>query len=98
MIVDMAPILAQHRDDIRLLGARRGVSNIRVFGSAAADKLGPESDVDFLVDLQPGHTLLDLGALLIDLQELLHRKVDVVTVNSLHWYIRDRILRDAIPL
>lgn len=94
----MAPILAQHRDDIRRLGARRGVSNIRVFGSAAVDKLGPESDIDFLVDLQPGHTLLDLGALLIDLQELLHRKVDVVTVNSLHWYIRDRILRDAIPL
>jgi hypothetical protein len=54
--------------------------------------------LDLLVDLEEGRSLLDLGGLLMDLQELLHRKVDVVTEKGLHWYIRDKILQEAKPL
>jgi len=54
--------------------------------------------VDFLVELDPDRSLLDLGSLLMDLQDLLGRKVDLVTEKALHWYVRDRILREAVPL
>jgi len=56
------------------------------------------SDVDFLVDLEPGRSLLDLGGLLMDLQDLLGRKVDVLTEPALHWYIRQKVVREAKPL
>jgi hypothetical protein len=69
-----------------------------VFGSAARGEAGAESDVDILVDLDADRSLLDLGGLLMDLQDLLGRKVDVVTENALHWYIRDRVLQEALPL
>jgi len=58
----------------------------------------PGSDVDFLVDLEPGRSLLDLGGLLMDLQDLLGRPVDVVTEKGLRSRIRDRVLKEAVPL
>ena len=91
-------LLNQKRDEILRLAARHGVRNVRVFGSAARGEAGPGSDVDFLVDLDSDHSLLDLGRLLMDLQDLLGRQVDLVTENGLHWYIRDRVLREATPL
>jgi predicted nucleotidyltransferase len=91
-------LLNAKRDDILRIAASHGVRNVRVFGSAARGESGPASDVDFLVELDPDHSLLDLGAMLMDLQDLLGRKVDVVTEKALHWYIRDRILREAVPL
>jgi uncharacterized protein len=78
--------------------ARRGALNVRLFGSLARGEAGPESDVDVLVHLEPGRSLFDLGGLLMDLQDLLGRKVDVVTENGLHWYVRDRVLKEAVPL
>ena len=96
MAVD--PLVAEKRDDILRLANRHGARNVRVFGSAANGQAGPESDVDFLVDLDADRSLLDLGALLMDLQDLLGRKVDLVTEQALHWYIRDRVLREAVPL
>ena len=72
--------------------------NVRVFGSVAEGRANENSDVDFLVDLEPERSLFDLGGLLMDLQELLGRRVDVVTEKSLHWYIRDRILSEAKSL
>ena len=56
------------------------------------------SDVDFLVDLEPGRSLLDQSSLLIALQELLGGSVDVVTEKGLHWYIKDRVLAEAMVL
>jgi hypothetical protein len=87
-----------HRHEILRLAARRGARNVRVFGSAARGEAGAESDVDILVDLDADRSLLDLGGLLMDLQDLLGRPVDVVTENALHWYIRDRVLQEAVPL
>lgn len=91
-------LLRNKREEILRLAARRGARNVRVFGSVAGGQAGPDSDVDFLVELEPGRSLFDLGGLLMDLQDLLGRPVDVVTEKGLHWYIRDRILKEAVPL
>ena len=86
------------RGEILQLAARRGARNVRLFGSVARDEAGLDSDVDFLVDLEPGRSLLDLGGLLMDLQSLLGRKVDVVTETGLRPRLRPRVLREARPL
>ena len=91
-------MLQTRRSDILRVGARYGATNVRVFGSAARGEAGPESDIDLLVDLEPGRSLFDLGGLLMELQALLSCEVDVVTEQSLHWYIRDRILSEARPI
>jgi len=90
--------LRAKREEILRIAAKRGARNVRIFGSAARGEADAESDLDVLVDMEPGRSLLDMGGLLMDLQELLGRDVDVVTEPSLHWYVRDRILREAVPL
>ena len=72
-------ILANLREQILSLAAKYGDYNIRVFGSVVSGLANEKSDVDFLVELEDGRTLFDLGGLLMDLQELLQRRVDVVT-------------------
>jgi predicted nucleotidyltransferase len=91
-------LIADQRQQIFALAAKYGAYNVRVFGSVARGTADETSDVDFLVDLQEERSLFDLGGLLMDLQNLLRRKVDVLTENSLHWYIKDRILKEAKPL
>jgi hypothetical protein len=91
-------LLKDKRDGIFRLAAKRGAKNIRVFGSVARGDASPDSDIDFLVDLEPGRSLFDLGGLLMDLQDLLGRPVDVVTENGLKDRIRDRVLSEAVPL
>ena len=86
------------REDILRLAARRGAHNVRLFGSVARNEAGPDSDVDFLVDLEPGRSLLDLGGLLMDLQKLMGCKVDVMTETGLRPRLRPRVLREARPL
>ena len=90
--------LKAKREDILRLASLRGAYNVRIFGSVARGEAGPQSDVDVLVDLQPGRSLFDLGGLLMDLQDLLACKVDVMTEGGLHWYIRDQVLKEAVPL
>lgn len=90
--------LRRNRARILRLAIRYGVTSMRVFGSVARGESTPESDIDFLVELEPGRSLFDLGGLLMDLQDLLGCEVDVVTEKSLHWYIRDRVLAEAKPL
>ncbi|NOQ47267.1 MAG: nucleotidyltransferase [Desulfobulbaceae bacterium] len=90
--------ISTKRQDIIEVARRHGAKNIRVFGSMARGTSGPDSDVDFLVDLDRDRSLMDLGGLLMDLQSLLGRRVDVVTEKGLHWYIRDKILKEARPI
>lgn len=96
--MDSTEVLGSQRLQILELARRHGARNLRVFGSFARGDAGPESDLDLLVELEPGRNLLDMGELLMDLQDLLGRRVDLVTEPSLHWSIRERILKDARPL
>ena len=91
-------LLKEKRQDILRIANKYGAYNVRIFGSVARGEAGPNSDVDFLVELEPNRSLFDLGGLLMDLQELLGREVDVVTEKGLHWYIRDRVIQEAQPL
>ncbi|MEY6433635.1 nucleotidyltransferase family protein [Thioalkalicoccus limnaeus] len=94
----MHPLIEQHRAAIRALAARHGIENVRVFGSMARGDAGADSDIDLLVSLPPGRSGLALGGLLMDVQDLTHRKVDLVTEASLHPALRDRVLREACSL
>ena len=91
-------LLHEKREDILRVASKRGASNIRVFGSVARGEADSKSDIDLLVDLEPGRSLFDLGGLLMDLQDLLGYKVDVVTARGLRDRIRERVLNEAIPL
>lgn len=91
-------LLKARRDEILRIAAKHGASNVRVFGSAARGEADGDSDIDFLVDLEPGRSLLDHAGLILDLQDLLGRKVDVVTEKSIYWLLRRRILKEAKPL
>lgn len=88
----------EKRAEILRLAEMHGCRNVRVFGSVATGENRPDSDIDFLVDLEPGHGLLDLGGLLFDLSHLLAVDVDVVESGSIHPYIRTRVLSEAVPL
>ncbi len=91
-------ILKTKRQDILRIAARHGVRSIRVFGSVARGDADEQSDVDFLVEMEPGRSLFDMGGLLMDLRELLGRNVDVVSARSLRPRIREKILREAVGL
>jgi predicted nucleotidyltransferase len=91
-------LLQAHRTEIMALAAQYGASNIRIFGSVARGEARPGSDIDILVDLEPGRSLLDLGGLLMDLRDLLQVPVDVGTATMLKERIRERVLAEAIPL
>src|SRR5437667_12623500 len=91
-------ILQTKREDILRTANRYGAFNVRVFGSVARGEADEKSDIDLLVDMEPGRSLLDLSGLLIDLEDLLGCNVDVVTERGLRERIRERVLREAVPL
>ena len=86
------------REDILRIAARYGASNVRIFGSVARGNTDEQSDIDFLVDMEAGRSLFDLGGLLTDLENLLGCSVDVVTEKGLRDRIRNRVLQEAISL
>ncbi len=90
--------LHAHRRAILELAARHGARNVRVFGSIARGEDRPDSDVDLLVDVEPGRSLLDVIALEQDLEALLGRPVDVQTDGGLSPYLQQRILAEAAAL
>ena len=88
----------EKRTEILRLAEMHGCRNVRVFGSVATGENRADSDLDLLVDLEPGRTLFDVGALLEDLKDLLHLEVDVHDARCLHPHIRNRVLAEAVPL
>ncbi len=97
-VVGMDELLRAKREEILRIAATHGAHNVRVFGSVARGEARQDSDVDFLVEMERGRSLFDLGGLLMDLQELLDRPVDIVTEKGLRDRIRSRVLRDAVSL
>lgn len=91
-------IIQQKREEILAIAKEHGIVSVRVFGSVLRGLETPQSDIDFLVEMEEGRNLLDLGGALIKLQDLLDRKVDIITERGLHWYLRDKILKEARPL
>ena len=91
-------LLGEKREDILRISANYGAVNIRVFGSVARGEADEHSDLDFLVDLEPGRSLLDLGGLQYELEMLFGHRVDVVTERSLKARYRERARREAVPL
>jgi predicted nucleotidyltransferase len=86
------------RQEILAAAARYGASNVRIIGSVARGDAGPESDVDVLVSMEPDRSLLDRAGLLLDLQDILGRKVDVATERGLRPRVRESVMHDAVPL
>jgi predicted nucleotidyltransferase len=91
-------LLEDKREEILRIAAKHGARNVRVFGSVVRGEADEASDIDFLVELEPGRSLLDHAALLLELQEFLGRKVDVVSDRGIKPRIRERVLREAVPL
>ncbi|MDM8558387.1 nucleotidyltransferase family protein [Candidatus Parabeggiatoa sp. HSG14] len=90
--------LKQKRCKIIELAKRHGANNIRIFGSVARGEANAESDIDFLVNMNANKGLLEKIALIQDLETFLNKKIDVVTEKSLHWYIRERVIKEAVSL
>lgn len=91
-------LIKEKREEILALAAKHGALNVRIFGSVARDEAGPESDVDFLIDLGPNRTPWFPGGFIVGLENLLGCKVDVITEKGLKERIRDRVLQEAMPL
>ena len=94
----MLDLIRQHREAILQLAAKYGARNVRVFGSVARGDAGPDSDVDILVDFEPGRDYFDQGGLLYELRELLGCDVDVVNAPELRESVRDEVLDQAIAI
>jgi len=94
----MNQCLLLNKESILRLAREHGARNVRVFGSAARGEETEDSDVDVLVEMEDGRSLVDHVALQQDLEDLLGQKVDVVTEASLHPRMRDWVFRDAMPL
>jgi len=91
-------LLREKRDDILRICARYGARNVRIFGSVARGEDDERSDIDLVVELEPGRSLFDLGGLQYELERLLGCHVDVVTERGLKKRYRERVLREAVPL
>ena len=94
----MHSLINNHRQEILDIAYQRGIRNVRVFGSMSRNDAGPDSDIDLLVELESGYSGLALGGFLMDVSELLGRKVDVVTEKGLHPKLRSKIVQQALPL
>jgi len=91
-------LLKARREEILKVCARYGARNVRVFGSVARGEADEQSDIDLIVEFEPGRSLLDHAGLWLELQELLGVKVDVVSSRGIKARIRERVLQEAIPL
>jgi predicted nucleotidyltransferase len=91
-------LIKAKRLEILKLAQKYGAYNVRVFGSVARGEARPDSDIDFLVELEPGRSLFDLGGLLFELRNLLGVEIDVVTEKGLRSRIRESVIREAISI
>jgi uncharacterized protein len=98
MNMEIEKLLKDKHKEILEIVAQHGACNAKVFGSTVRGQAGPDSDLDLLVKLDPGRSLLDLIAIKQDMEDLLHCDVDVVTEAAISPYIREQVLREAVSL
>ena len=96
--MNLAELLKEKREEILRITGKHGARNIRVFGSVARGEANEESDIDFLVQLESGSTLLMHAAMIRELEALLGRKVEVVSERALRQRIKNRVIQEAVPL
>jgi len=96
--MDIRERVNQKRAEVLRVAARYGARNVRLIGSVARGDAGPDSDLDLLVELERGRSLLDHAALVIELETILGCSVDVATEQGLRPRVRDRVLSEAVPL
>ena len=96
--MNIEQLLREKRDDIHSIAAKHGAYNVRIFGSAVRGEAGPDSDIDFLIDAGPTTSSWFPAGLILDLEAILGRHVEVVTEKALNPYIREYVLREAMPL
>jgi hypothetical protein len=95
---ELRALLTDKRDDVLRIAAKHGAFNVRVFGSVARGEATPDSDIDLLIEKGPTTTPWFPAGLVLELEESLGRRVDVVTEKALNPHLRDRVLREAVPL
>lgn len=98
MIMDLETLRSNYRNDILAITSRYGASDVFVFGSTARGTADDSSDIDLLVNLEESRSLMDLARINVALEDLLHKKVDIVVASSLKSALRDNILKDATRL
>ena len=98
LFMDLQRLLREKRDDIRVIASKHGAYNVRIFGSVVRGEAGPDSDIDFLIDAGPDTSSWFPAGLILELQEILGRRVEIVTTKALNPHIRDRVLAEAVPL
>ena len=91
-------LVREKREEIQRIAAAHGAYNVRVFGSVARGEAGPNTDIDLLIEAGPNTSSWFPAGLILDLEDLLGRRVQVVTEKGLNPYLRDRVLREAVPL
>ncbi len=96
--MEIEQLLKEKREEILQIAHAHGAKNIRLFGSVVRGEAGESSDIDILVEVGENPSPWFPGGLVADLEELLGRRVHVVTVGALHSYIRDRVMQEAVPL
>ena len=96
--MDVMRLLNEKRDEIHTIASRHGARNVRVFGSAVRGEAGPDSDIDFLIDVGETTSSWFPAGLILDLEKILGRRVEVVTARALNPFIRDHVLREAKSL
>lgn len=96
--MDITALIRDKREDILRIAARHGARRIRLFGSVARGEAGPQSDVDFLIEVGAQHSPFFPGGLVMDLEALLGRRVDVVEPDGLYAPLKAAILQEAVPL
>ena len=98
IVMLMKQIINSKRDGILHIATLHGAKKVKIFGSIAKGEEKPGSDIDLIVNLDEDRSLFDLIALKNDLEDLLGRKVDVVTEESVHWSIKEKILKEAVEI
>ncbi|MBI4357112.1 MAG: nucleotidyltransferase family protein [Gammaproteobacteria bacterium] len=94
----LSPIIEANREVILELAKKHGAHHVRVYGSMAKNEETENSDLDLIVEFDDDRTLFDWIDLTCELEDRIKKKVDITTDQTIHWYIRDKVIKEAIPL